>query len=126
MHSHTQSWHVADLITQPLPLISSLSLQVYLQRYDLTIRDVAYAAHVRLLVVWNALHNNPISHEDADMLRMTLFSLTGVRYHGPIQARPPLTTQADASTRYIFSPPAVYAVPYAKNVHVSRKFFLGE
>lgn len=85
IYMHTRLFHVADMETQPLPVIVPQSFQKYLERHRLTIRDVAQASHVRLLVVWNILHNNPISSEDAGRVRSGLFALTRERYHNFIQ-----------------------------------------
>lgn len=97
MQAHTRFLHIADEKTQPLPSIRSLDFQLYLDRYALTIRDVALAAHVRMIVVWNILHSNPVLPEDAGKVRSALFILTREHYCGPIPVRATPTQSSDSS-----------------------------
>ena len=87
MQINTGSLPISDEETQPLPHAASLAFQSYLDHHALTIRDVAHAAHVRLLVVWNILHGNPVLPEDAGKVRSGLFLLTKERFYGPIPVR---------------------------------------
>lgn len=79
--------YISEEVTQPLAPVASLVLLNYLERHKLTIRDVARASYVRLMVVWNVLHDNPILPDDAAKVRTGLFLLTGERYRGPIPVR---------------------------------------
>jgi hypothetical protein len=71
--------------TQPLPPLAPLIFEHFLARYQLTILDVALAAGVRLLTVWRAMHDYPISIEQAAQVRRGLYHLTGVSYRGHIR-----------------------------------------
>lgn len=105
MQPQTRLLHIADEKTQPLPLTGSLSFQLYLNRYALSIRDVALTAGVRLLVVWNILQGNPVAPEDAGKVRAALFTLTRERYRGSIPVRPlapyPLADARQGLTRHL-------------------------
>lgn len=79
--------YISEEETQPLTPIASLVLLDYMERHKLTIRDVAHASGVRLMVVWNILHNNLILPEDALRVRTGLFLLTGEHYRGSIPVR---------------------------------------
>ncbi|HET8843180.1 MAG TPA: hypothetical protein VFN35_17090 [Ktedonobacteraceae bacterium] len=83
----TDRLYIAEEDTQPLLPIASLTFYKYLESHTLTIRDVARASCVRLMVVWNILHDNPILPEDAGKVRTGLFLLTHERYRGPIPVR---------------------------------------
>lgn len=84
---NTHFLHIADAETQPLPLIATKSFQVYLAEHGLTIRDVARASHVRLMVIWNILHGRAILSADAGRVRAGLFLLTRECYSGAIAVR---------------------------------------
>ena len=73
--------------TQPLPTLRGLAFRAFLNKHRLSILDVALAAGVRLLVVWNIAHDNPISRQQATMVRTGLYRLTGLEYHGGILLR---------------------------------------
>jgi hypothetical protein len=87
MQLHTLFLHLADEDTQPLSIVAPQSFRLYMERNALTIRDVAHASHVRLLVVWNILHGNPVLPRDASKVRGGLFFLTGERYRSFIRVR---------------------------------------
>ena len=87
MQVHTRFLHLADEETRPLPAIGSLDFQSYLDSHALSIRDVALAARVRLLVVWNIVRGNPVLPGDAGRVRAALFLLTREHYRGPIPVR---------------------------------------
>lgn len=91
MQLSTDRLHVSEEKTQPLTTISSLNFKIYMERYALIIRDVAQASGVRLLIVWNILHGNSISQEDARKIRTGLFLLTGERYYEYISVRASFT-----------------------------------
>jgi hypothetical protein len=93
MQTSTRLFTLADEDTQPLPAIQGLTFQLYLESHALTIRDVALAAQVRLLVIWNIQRGHPVLAEDAGKVRAALFTLTRERYRGPIPVRatPPLS-----------------------------------
>lgn len=73
--------------TQPLARIGPLVFAGYLERYQLSMLDVARAAHVRLLTVWRILHDEPIAQEQARQVYAGLLYLTGVSYRGRIRQR---------------------------------------
>lgn len=73
--------------TQPLPTLRSLAFRAFLEKHGLSWLDVALAAHVRLLTVWNVARDYPISGQQAEMVRMGLYHLTGVRYRGGMALR---------------------------------------
>ena len=78
---------LADEITQPLPQATALNLQAFLEKHALSLRDVANASGVRMLVIWNVLHGRLIPPEQAGQIRMGLFVLTREHYRGPIPVR---------------------------------------
>jgi hypothetical protein len=61
MQVHTHLFYLADEETRPLPVIGSPDLQSYLDSHALSIRDVALAARVRLLVIWNTITQYRVS-----------------------------------------------------------------
>ena len=75
---------MAEERTQPLPTLRALAFQLFLAKHELSVRDVARAARVRLLVVWNITRDLPISHQQAEMVRAGLYVLTGASYRGGI------------------------------------------
>jgi len=75
---------VAEEGTQPLATLRGLAFRAFLAKHELSVRDVARAAGVRLLVVWNITRDLPVSHQQAEMVRAGLCLLTGVYYHGRI------------------------------------------
>lgn len=56
----------------------------YLQHYRLNMRDVAAAAGVRLVTVWNIDKGTPVQAAHAAQVRVALLRLTGVPYTAPI------------------------------------------
>jgi len=46
--------------------------------------DVALAAGVRYLTIWNIAHNLPVQHRHATLVRQALFHLTREPYTAPI------------------------------------------
>ena len=81
--SPTRLW-MAEKETQPQPTLRALAFQLFLAKHGLCVRDVARAARVRLLVVWNITRDLPISHQQAEMVRAGLYVLTGASYRGGI------------------------------------------
>jgi hypothetical protein len=75
---------MAEKETQPQPTLRALAFQLFLAKHELSVRDVARAARVRLLVVWNITRDLPISHQQAEMVRAGLYVLTGASYRGGI------------------------------------------
>ena len=71
--------------TQPLPNIASLVFEGFSQRHQLSMLDVALAAGVRLLMVWQIAHDEPVSEEHAQQVYAGLRWLAGVPYHGRIR-----------------------------------------
>ena len=67
---------------------SSAAFRAYVQHFELSVLDVALAAHVRLLTVWNIAQGLPIREEHAQAVRSGLHRLTGVHYTGPIPIIP--------------------------------------
>ena len=61
----------------------------YIQRHRLNMRDVARAANVRLLTVWNIDKGIPVQSEHANAVRSALYRLTGVHYPAPIITHAP-------------------------------------
>jgi hypothetical protein len=53
-------------------------LQLYLDRYQLSIQDVAHLAEVPLMTMWRAVHGQPITTAHAAAIRKAL-------YAGPIE-----------------------------------------
>jgi hypothetical protein len=60
------------------------ALAYYLQVHHIEPLQLALAAGVRYLTVWNALHSRPITSEHAAKIRVALHSLTGIAYAGII------------------------------------------
>ncbi len=79
---------MAEERTQPVPTLRALAFQLFLEKHGLCVRDVARAAQVRLLVVWNITRDLPVSHQQAEMVRAGLYLLTGVYYRGGITLHP--------------------------------------
>lgn len=79
---------------------ASTAFRAYMQRFELSLLDVALAARVRLLVVWRLTQGLPIHAEHAQALRAGLQRLTGVPYTGRIPLMPAgnlLQTQESAA-----------------------------
>ena len=79
---------------------ASAAFRAYAQRFELSLLDIALAAKVRLLTVWNIAHGLPIRAEHAQAVRAGLHRLTGVPYTALIPLIPVgilLMTQAQAS-----------------------------
>jgi hypothetical protein len=81
-----QMW-VSEEETRPLPALAGLAFRAFLAKYGLSMLDVALAAEVRLLTVWNIGCNNPVSPRHAEQVRAALYRLTGTRYRGGIVLR---------------------------------------
>jgi hypothetical protein len=82
-----QTWMVEEQ-TQPLPTLRVLAFRAFLARHKLTMLDVARAAGVRMLTVWNITRDLPVSRQQAEMVRAGLYRLTGTQYRGGITLRP--------------------------------------
>lgn len=67
---------------------SSTAFRAYLERYGLSLLDVALAAQVRLLSVWNVQQGIPVRSEHATAIRTGLYKLTGEPYIGHIDVIP--------------------------------------
>ncbi len=78
---------VTEEITQPLPTLRGLAFQAFLRKHGLSLREVALAANVRLLVVWSLTRGLPIACQQAARVRAGLLRLTGTMYHGGITLR---------------------------------------
>jgi len=74
--------------TQPLPNIARLTFEGFLNRYQLTMLDVAQAAEVRLLTIWRVMRDLPISEQQAQQVYAGLSRLAGVPYRGRIRLHP--------------------------------------
>jgi transcriptional regulator with XRE-family HTH domain len=59
---------------------SSAAFRAYAQHFGLSVRDVAFAANVRLLTVWKIEQGLPIREADALAVCAALYHLTGVPY----------------------------------------------
>jgi hypothetical protein len=66
--------------TIPLPRLSGWLLEHFLSSHQLSLREVARAAHVPLLVVWRACRGLPIAPWQAVRLTEGVYALTGVPY----------------------------------------------
>jgi hypothetical protein len=75
----------AEEATQPLPTISRLVFEGFLNRYQLSLLDVAQAAGVRLLTVWRVMRDLPVSEQQAAQVYAALERLAGVPYRGRIR-----------------------------------------
>ena len=67
---------------------ANASFRSYLQRFELSLLDVALAARVRLLTVWRLAQGLPVREADAQMIRAGLLRLTGVPYSGQMALIP--------------------------------------
>jgi len=56
----------------------------YIQRHRLNVRDVAAAAGVRLVTVWNIDKGTPVQAAHAAQVRVALLRLTGAPYTASI------------------------------------------
>jgi hypothetical protein len=83
MHEDTHILNSIDLGTQ-----SSTTFRAYLERYGLSLLDVALAAQVRLLSTWNIQQGIPVRRVHAASIRAGLYELTGVPYTAPIATIP--------------------------------------
>jgi hypothetical protein len=78
---------VSEEETRPLPVLAGLAFRAFLEKYGLSMLDVALAAEVRLLTVWNIGRSHPVSSRHAEQVRAALYRLTGTRYRGGIVVR---------------------------------------
>ena len=67
---------------------ASTAFRAYLQRFDLSLLDVALATRVRLLTVWKLAQGLPVREADAQAIRAGLLRLTGLPYSGEIALLP--------------------------------------
>ena len=67
---------------------SSAAFRAYMLHFNLSLRDVALVANVRMLTVWKIEQGLPIREADALAVRSGLHHLTGVLYTGPIPLIP--------------------------------------
>ena len=91
----------SDEQTQPLPNIARLTFEGFLNRYQISMLDVAQAAEVRLLTIWRVMHDLPISEQQAQQVYAGLSRLAGVPYRGRIRQHP---TTSDHTTGVGCSP----------------------
>jgi hypothetical protein len=81
---------VGDVTEQETQSLNVASIQsasdflTYMKTYGLEPLDVALAAGVRYLTVWNLSQGKPITDAHAALVRAGLFQLTGVGYTAPI------------------------------------------
>ncbi len=66
----------------------SAAFRAYLQHFELTVLDVALAAHVRLSTVWSIGQGLPIRAEHAQAVRAALYQLTGAPFTEAIAVIP--------------------------------------
>ena len=71
--------------TQPLPGIARLVFEGFLDRYQLSMLEVAQAAGVRLLTIWRVMRDLPVSEQQAAQVYAALERLAGVPYRGRIR-----------------------------------------
>lgn len=71
-----------------LPQIPRLTggpaFRAFLREHQLTIVDVALAAQMRLMPVWQLWQNRPIKLREAQAIRETLYRLTGAYFTAPV------------------------------------------
>jgi hypothetical protein len=79
---------VSEQPTVPLPSVPSAVLALtfagYLQRYELSVLDVARAAGVPAITVWSVEHGRAVAPVQARRVRQALLRLTGVPYMAAI------------------------------------------
>lgn len=80
-----------EMETQPLPALTSNSLQTLLDTYRLNWLVVAQATQVPVTTVWRITRGLPVTHEHALLVRHGLWCLTGVSYTGRIAVLEPIT-----------------------------------
>ncbi len=66
--------------TIPLPRLSGWLLEHFLSTHQLSLREVARASQMPLLVVWRACRGLPIAPWQAVRLTEGVYALTGVPY----------------------------------------------
>ncbi len=93
---------IADEQTMPLPgldpaVVSREQFNAFLHRHNLTIRDVALAAGLRLLYVWKVSRGEVVEVHHAGAIRKALYVLTHERYTGllPVQFTPAVFAEQD-------------------------------
>jgi transcriptional regulator with XRE-family HTH domain len=59
---------------------TSVAFRAYMQRFGLSVRDVAVVANVRLLTVWKIEQGLPIREADVLAVCAALYHLTGVTF----------------------------------------------
>lgn len=69
---------------QPTLPLNGAIFERYLQQHHLLPLDVALAAGVRYLTIWNISHDVPVQYRHAVLVRRALFHLSGEDYSGPI------------------------------------------
>jgi hypothetical protein len=83
-HVSQVRWEMEEEETQPLVPLRGLAFRAFLEKHRLSLLDVARAAEVRLLVVWKITRDQPVSSQQARMVRTGLAVLTGTYYRGGI------------------------------------------
>lgn len=68
---------------ETIPL-NALIFRQYLSQHQLTPLDVALASGVRYLTVWRIWEGKPVKSVCVQLIRSTLFKLTGEPYSAPI------------------------------------------
>lgn len=58
--------------------------RAFLEQHRLTLLDVARAADVRLMTVWNVQQGRPVRPQSAQAVCAALYRLSGMPYSGPI------------------------------------------
>lgn len=84
---------------QPTLPLNGAAFQRYLQQHQLLPLDVALAAGVRYLTIWNISHDVPVQYRHAVLVRRALFHLTGEDYIGSIAVQQDQAQQAGRATR---------------------------
>ena len=86
--THFGEWQPSRLPSQLTnDTAGNVHFRAFVEQYRLTLLDVALAAGVRLMTVWNIQQGRPVRAPSAQAVRAALLQLTGRPYTGPIAER---------------------------------------
>jgi hypothetical protein len=90
LHSNS-SKRKSDIMQDDPGAAARAAYRAYVQRFELSVLDVAMAARVRLPTVWRVAQGLPIGDTNAQAVRAALLRLTGVPYRGQIAVLPEIS-----------------------------------
>ena len=83
--THFEAWQPSRTPSQLAnDTAGNAHFRVFVEQHRLSLLDVALAAGVRLMTVWNIQQGRPVRAASAQAVRAALLRLTGRPYGGPI------------------------------------------